>query len=105
MDHELIIGLVLLIVSGVFTVLWGLLRSKDLDQEKKITELMRLHYEDAKRLQDLELEIARRHYVKDELDTRFEGFNSSFKEGFSSLGSKFDHLTNTLISYMNEGSK
>ena len=80
-----------------FTVLWYLLQQKDAKQQKDIELLWTKHDLDAKELELLKLQIASQHYVKSELDSKFDRMEETFKDGFKSLGMKVDHLTTTLI--------
>lgn len=74
------------------------LRQKDESQGKQITALWTKHDEDAKALAELKERIAREHYLKHELDARFESLERSFREGMRDLGNKMDKLTDTLLS-------
>lgn len=100
MDFQAI-ELLVSILSGVFTilltVLWFLLRQKDAKQAEQIHSLFEKHDRDAQQLQDLALEIAKHHYERPELDSRFERLESSIKEGLKELGGKFDRLAEALI--------
>ena len=87
----------LTILSGLFTVMWWLLRQKDEKQESAIKILFDKHDEDSRRLDDLKLEIARQHYVKQELDVKFDRLDLSIKTGMHELGEKFDNLATVLI--------
>lgn len=87
-------------LGAVFTVLWWLLRNKDMKQEKDIDLLFKKHDDDAGRLQALELEIAKNHYVKSELDPKFSLLESAFRSSFNSMSTKFDHLSENLISHL-----
>lgn len=88
-----IAGVALLIgIIGFF------LRQKDEQQGKQITTLWTKHDEDAKALAELKERIAREHYLKHELDARFESLERSFRDGMNSLGNKMDKLTDTLLS-------
>lgn len=82
------------LLGGIFTVLWFLLRQKDAKQGDEIALLFKKHDEDAKRLQELELDIARRHYVKDELDSRFDRLENSIRESMRELGAEIRSLWN-----------
>jgi hypothetical protein len=86
-----------LIIGGVFTVLWFLLRQKDANQAKQIELLFAKHDADAARLDDLKLEIAQKHYIKNELDAKFEKMEATFERGFRDMGGKFDRLSEVLI--------
>ena len=103
-----VLEIALAIFSGLFAVLFWLLRNKDAVQQaeiaklqlkcdKEVNTLWEKHDEDAKRLQDLELDIAKRHYVKDELDNRFERLESSIRVGLDQLGAKVDRLSEAII--------
>lgn len=95
------IGLaVLAIACGVIGYL---LNRKDAAQASQIALLFTKHDEDVKRLQEVELDIARRHYVKDELDSRFDKLEVSIgnglkelRDGIKELGNKFDKLNSTM---------
>ncbi len=86
-----------LIITGVGVVVWWLLRNRDARQQDAIETLFRKHDEDARRLDDFQLEIAKHHYVKPELDAKFEHLEISIREGMSDLGKKFDRLSEVLI--------
>jgi hypothetical protein len=98
--RDVLITLGLSALTGVFTIMWWLLRSKDKKQEDEITLLFQKHDADAQRLQDLELEIAKKHYIKDELDIKFDKMENTFRSGFDGLGAKFDNLSSALIAHM-----
>lgn len=88
---------VLYIVGGLFTLLWFLLRQKDASQAEQIKLLFKKHDDDAAELQALKLQIASQHYVKGELDNKFDKLETTFREGLETLGAKFDHLSQVLI--------
>lgn len=73
------------------------LRQKDEAQGKQIAALWTKHDDDAKALAELKERIAREHYLKHELDARFESLERSFRDGMTSLGNKMDKLTDTLL--------
>lgn len=90
------------------TVIGYLLSSKDEKQQKELEEIKRQHEistkllwekhdADVSKLATLELQIASQHYNKLELDSKFDKMASEMKEGFASLGGKFDALTAALI--------
>ena len=85
------------IIGGLMAVIGWALKQKDESQGKQITALWAKHDEDAKALAELKERIAREHYLKHELDSRFESLESSFREGMKDLGMKMDKLTETLI--------
>lgn len=92
--------LFMLALSGIVAVLWWLLRQKDAAQARQIEQLFQKHDEDAKALQDLRVEIAKTHYVKDELDARFDRLETTFRDGFGNLGQKFDRLSEALTNHI-----
>lgn len=84
-------------VGVVIAIIGWLLRNKDAAQEKQISELWDKHNDDAKALNDLRVQIAQNHYVKHELDQRFDKLEMAFREGFRELGDKFDKLAERLM--------
>lgn len=90
-------------VGALVTLAIGLLKMKDAAQAKQIDLLFDKHDEDAKKLADLELKIAQNHYVKGELDTKFDKLERAFVEGFKALGDKFDKLSTTLMRHQDDG--
>lgn len=96
MDQSVIMWL----IGGVFSVLFGLLKFQNAQQSKQIDLLFDKHDADVQRLQDLELKIAQKHYVKEELDVKFDRLESAFMSGMKSLGDKFDQLSARLVEHM-----
>lgn len=94
MDNQHLLDLAL---GGIVSVLWWLLKNKDAVQADQIKTLFDKHEEDAQRLQDLELNIAQRHYVKEELDSRFNKLEVAFIKGFDGLGIKIDRISEVLL--------
>jgi uncharacterized protein HemX len=92
----------LLSISGVGTVLWYLLRQKDEQQAEQIKLLFKKHDEDAEELRKLQLQIAQQHYVKGELDVKFDKLEGAFRDGFSALGAKFDELGRALMQHIQQ---
>lgn len=90
-------------VLSMVAVIGWFLRQKDEQQAKSIALLFSKHDDDARALSDLRLEIAKEHYLKHELDARFLSLEATFKQGMSDLGSKFDRLSEILISHMSNG--
>ncbi len=76
------------------------LRQKDEAQGKQISALWLKHDEDAAALADLKERIAREHYVKTELDARFQRLEDAFQQGFQELGSKIDKLSEVLVQHL-----
>jgi aminoglycoside phosphotransferase family enzyme len=77
-----------LIVAGFFAVLWYLLRQKDEKQAAQIEDLYAKHAQDEKALAVLQIEIARQHYVKGELDAKFDKLEVAFREEMRALGDR-----------------
>lgn len=86
-----------LVVGGVFTVLWYLLKQKDEMQAEQIKTLFIKHDQDAAGLEALKLKIAENHYPKGELDVKFHSLEQATREGFKDLGGKFDRLSEALL--------
>ena len=94
-----------LAITGFFTVLWWLLKNKDSHQEKlieslqsQITVLFTKHDIDVAELSGMKLQLAQQHYIKPELDLKFDKIETSIKEGMGDLGRKFDRLSEALLS-------
>lgn len=94
----------LFVVGSIGSIIWWILRNKDTNQDSKLSDHQELidllfvkHDADVQRLTDLELEIAKKHYERTELDARFDKLEKSFKEGFSLLGDKLDKLSEKII--------
>lgn len=99
--------MILLAISGTGSVVWYLLRQKDAAQQAAIDLLFKKHDEDYRELQELKLRIASEHYVKGELDHKFDKLEGAFRDGFADLGKKFDNLGQVLIRHiqLEEGKK
>ncbi len=85
------------VVVATGIVVWWLLRNKDAKQEEAIKLLFQKHDEDSKRLDDFQLEIAKYHYIKPELDAKFDKLEVAIKDSMDNLGKKFDRLSEILI--------
>ena len=81
-----IIGIVVTAFLTLLGVVWKLLRDKDTEQQKEIELLFKKHDEDAQRLTELELSIARRQYVT----------NDDLKQFMSELLRRFDRFEEKL---------
>lgn len=95
MDHLVTVGA--FIISGVFSVLWWLLKQKDAAQAEQIKTLFTKHDEDAAKLDALALKIAETHYIKPELDAKFTHLEMSIRDGMRELGTKFDRFSEILL--------
>lgn len=111
MDH--INEYVLLVVAGVGTVLWFFIRQRWDSQDasikalrealaKEVELLWEKHHEDASKLNDLELHVAREHYVRTELDQRFDRLDTTFREGFREMTTEFRALSSVLIKHISD---
>lgn len=87
-----------------------LLDKKDSAQEKEIADLkdathllFKKHDDDAAALVLLQRQIDKEHYVKPELDARFQSLESTFRTGMHDLGAKFDRLSNLLVEHITKG--
>lgn len=91
-----------LVISGVFSVLFWLLRAKLDTQVQQINTLFKKHDEDVQALQDLRVQLAGRHYERDVLDAKFERLETAFKEIGKELGAKMDRLSDALMVHISE---
>ena len=95
--------------AGLISLLIGLagwlLSNKDAKQSKEIDLLFKKHDEDAAALAALRLEIAKEHYLKHELDARFQSLESVFRVGMNDLGAKFDRLSGILVEHITSEDK
>lgn len=109
MDFDLI----KLVIVGVGTVVWYLLKQKDDKQQKELEaiqaemkkafeDLYTKHNSDVEKLRDLEVKIASDHYKKSELDQRFDRLETNIREGFKSLGDRFDKLSSALLDHISK---
>lgn len=96
MSEQVMIALLTLMGGAM----WETLRRQNSAQQSQINLLFKKHDEDAERLEALRLEIATHHYVKGELDTRFDHLDRTFRDGFMDLGKKFDRLSDLLINHI-----
>lgn len=93
------------IVFLVLGIIGWFLRSKDEAQAKQIALLFIKHDQDAEALSELKERIAREHYVKGELDARFQRLEDAFKTGFHELGAKIDKLADAMVAHLSKGQK
>jgi hypothetical protein len=99
MDPWILQGLIV----GLITIVGYFLRQKDDEQGKKIDKLFAIHDKDVEKLAALELKIASDHYIKPELDAKFEKMEATFRNGFETLGNKFDRLSEILVAHVAKG--
>lgn len=79
------------------------MREKGDDAIKANVELLfKLYHGLEKDLSAFELEIAKNHYPKHELDQRFAELNLSIKEGFGALSGELKEMNKSLHSHFKE---
>ena len=99
MSETAVVEVVLAIATAFFGILGYLLQQKDAKQEEAIKLLWDKHDVDAKELELLKLQIASQHYVKSELDIKFDRMDNTMKEGFKSIGEEIKELSSTLLNH------
>jgi hypothetical protein len=99
-EKEMMTEIVLGVLTLLFSVIGWLLSNKDMKQAKEIEILFKKHDDDAAALAALKLEIAKEHYLKHELDARFQQLDTTFREGFDGLRSEFKELGRILIGHI-----
>ena len=99
MSESSIVEIGLAAMAGLGTLLWYLLTQKDSKQEEAIKLLWQKHDIDAKELENLKLQIASQHYVKAELDQKFNQMDATMRNGFQILSGKVDELSKTLLTH------
>ena len=78
---------------------------KDLNEklQKQIDLLFKKHDDDVAALNSLQLQIAKEHYLKHELDQRFQSLETTFRQGFDGLSTEFKELSRILIAHVTKG--
>lgn len=105
MSESSIVEIGLAAMAGLGTILWYLLTQKDSKQEEAIKLLWQKHDIDAKELDNLKLQIASQHYVKAELDQKFNQMDATMRNGFNILSGKVDELSKTLLTHFQRDGK
>lgn len=105
MSESSIVEIGLAAMAGLGTILWYLLTQKDSKQEEAIKLLWQKHDVDAKELENLKLQIASQHYVKAELDQKFNQMDATMRNGFQILSGKVDELLKTLLTHFQKADK
>lgn len=100
MNQEILVR----VFGGVIMVLWWLLRDRDAKQQKAIDLLFQKHDADAAALEALKLQIASQHYLKSELDAKFDRLDSTIKDGFRGFGDQLEKLSGLLIEHITKES-
>jgi hypothetical protein len=110
---------IILFAAGViFGIIGYLLHRKDVAQEAQIIELKAVivalktehtritdelwnkHNEDAARLHNLEIELAKQYYPKVEMDTRLHELELTIKEGLSEVTGEVRTLNKELMNFL-----
>lgn len=94
---DIIFRLFEIALGAVFTVLWWMMKEKDKATQRNIEKLWEEHEKDAKRLQEVELEIAKHHYIKSELDEKFDELKIEIKDGLHNLSEQLKSFTSATI--------
>ena len=102
MTESTIVEIALFVLTGLFVVLWYLLLQKDSKQQKDIELLWTKHDSDVTELQQLKLQIASQHYVKAELDQKFDRMDTTMRSGFKDLSEKVEQLSKTLLTHFSK---
>lgn len=76
-------------VEKAFDQLWT-------KQRDDFAQLTVKHEADVRELAELRERIAREHYVKQELDNKFDKLERAFTDGFKDLGAKLDRLSEVM---------
>jgi tRNA C32,U32 (ribose-2'-O)-methylase TrmJ len=104
------------VITSIVGVIAYFLRQKDEKQQhemehmremlqKQISVLFVKHDEDALKLAELKERIAKEHYMKNELDNRFDRMENSFRNGFNDISGKLDKLTSVMMDHIAKGNK
>lgn len=107
MDLNIALSILSIVIIPIIAYL---LNKKDGAQEKELTDLkaatqllFKKHDDDVAALQALQLQIAKEHYLKHELDQRFLSLEAAIKESSADLGKRFDHLAGVLLEHVAKG--
>lgn len=93
--------LAIAVLIGLFSILWWSVRrmvdridtiESSAAKQTSIDLLWEKHDEDAKRLDEFQLEIAKKHYERTELDQRFDRLEKAISQGLEKLGEKIDKM-------------
>ena len=66
----------------------------------QIAALWVKHDEDAKKLEDLQRHVDKEHYIKSELDNKFDRLESTMKAGMDKLSHQFEILSDVLTQHV-----
>jgi hypothetical protein len=96
--YEVISLIVAILITPLCLIIWYFLRQKDIQQQEAINLLFAKHEADAKELAELKLQIASRHYEKNELDAKLDRLLATVQDTQREMAAKIDGLTNALLS-------
>lgn len=98
--------------SLLIALVGWLLANKDTKQgeqiaklEEQIKLLFKKHDDDVAALVLLQRQIDKEHYIKPELDARFQSLESTFRSGMHDLGAKFDRLSGFLVEHVTKAAR
>lgn len=94
-----IIDIAIAALTALFVVMWWLIRSKVRQIELLIDTLFKRHDIDVEKLQNFRIEVAGAHYVKPELDAKFDRMEKLFTDSLNSLNTTIRDLGNKIDRY------
>ena len=93
-------AIIALIAASVVGAIGWLLSNKDAAQERQISALWAKHDEDAAKLVELQRQVDKDYYVKQELDTKFDRLEAAFTNGMNKLSTQIEQMTNVLTTHV-----
>ena len=93
-------AIIALIAASVVGAIGWLLSNKDAAQERQISALWEKHDEDAAKLVELQRQVDKDYYVKQELDTKFDRLEAAFTNGMNKLSTQIEQMTNVLTTHV-----
>lgn len=112
------------ILGVLMTIVGTLLSQKDKKQQKEIDDLKEDHKKEIEALKskleaerllmwnkydilrsdfdNFRIKIAAEHYVKDELNSKFDKLEIAFSAGMKEMGEKFDRVSSAFSAFLNE---
>jgi len=87
-------ALILATIIGIIATAFGyLLSGRHKSNESAIAILFKKHDEDVSELSNLKIEIAKKHYEREDINAMFGKIEKTVSDGFIMLGAKFDTLS------------